>query len=70
MKTREEIINDINDFLKEDLTEQFKHKEEITEFGDITITSSKNEQIMIQIFMFNEELHYIITNYKLLLQKN
>ncbi len=69
MKTREEIIDDINNFLKEDLTEQFQHQEEITEFGDITITNSKNEQITLQMFMFNADLNYIITDYKILLQK-
>lgn len=70
MKTKDNIIEMVNKLLKEDLTSQFYEKEELTEYGDITIVNSKGEFVELQACIFNFELHFVITGYKFLLVKD
>lgn len=70
MRTKENMVDVVNRLLNEDLTEQFQQKEDLMDYGGITIENSKGEYVALQSVIFRWELHYVITGYKFLLVKD
>lgn len=70
MITKEDMIDIVNKFLGEDLTEQFQEKEDLMDYGSITVENSRGEYVELQSFIFRWVLHYVIIDYKILLTKD